>query len=149
MAQTASPPGSSMQTYALRLRPGQDLKKELQRFVDEQKIAAACILTGVGSLQKTTLRLANQETYHVYEQKMEMVSLVGTLSTAGSHIHLSVSDSTGATIGGHLVDGCEIYTTAEIVIGVLPQLRFAREPDATYGYQELVIYPAEKQKIKK
>jgi predicted DNA-binding protein with PD1-like motif len=70
------------------------------------------------------------------------VSLVGTLSTNGSHLHLAVSDSTGRTIGGHLLDGCRVYTTAEIVLAELPQLDFRRETDATFGYQELVVRPA-------
>ena len=52
-------------------------------------------------------------------------------------LHLAVSDSTGRTIGGHLLDGCRVYTTAEIVLGELPQLEFRREADATFAYQEL------------
>ena len=35
-----------------------------------------------------------------------------------------------------------MYTTAEIVLGELTQLAFRREPDATFGYQELVVWPA-------
>jgi predicted DNA-binding protein with PD1-like motif len=130
-----------MQVHALRLKPGQDLKIELQKFVTENKIGASSIITCVGSLQKATLRLANQPDYTTYEQKMEIVSLVGTLAEEGSHVHISVSDSTGTTIGGHLVEGCIIYTTAEIVIGVLPNYRFAREQDEASGYKELKIYP--------
>lgn len=141
-------PSSSMQVYALRLKPGQDLKVELQQFITQQKIEAAAIITCVGSLQKATLRLANQNNYQVYEQKMEIVSLVGTLATEGSHVHISLSDSTGTTIGGHLVEGCQVYTTAEILIGVLPELRFARETDEASGYKELKVY-ARKKKGKK
>lgn len=147
-AMAQSVPGSSMQVYALRLKPGQDLKTELQQFIAVHKIEAAAIITCVGSLQKATLRLANQNTYQVYAQKMEIVSMVGTLSTEGLHVHLSLSDSTGTTIGGHLVEGCIVYTTAEIIIGVLPDLRFAPEADETGGYKELTIYPR-KQKGKK
>jgi hypothetical protein len=139
-------PSSPMQTYALRLKPGQDLKTELLAFVQEHQLQAACILTCVGSLQKATLRLANQSDYNMYEKKMEIVSLVGTLALEGSHLHISVSDSTGATIGGHLVEGCQVYTTAEIVIGILPGYRFAREQDAISGYKELKVYPFKKQK---
>lgn len=55
------------------------------------------------------------------------------------HLHISISDSTGKTIGGHLVEGCQIYTTAEIVIGEARGLIFSREKDAETGYQELRI----------
>jgi uncharacterized protein len=146
MSQTVPVPYSSMQVLALRLSPGQDLKAELQQLVQQRGIPAACILSCVGSLQKATLRLANQENYRVYAQKMEIVSLVGTLSVEGSHLHISLSDSTGTTIGGHLVEGCEIYTTAEIVLGILPEYRFARETDPASGYKELKVYPVEKTK---
>ena len=98
----------------------------------------------MGSLTVATLRLANQEGPTVYQGHFEIVSLVGTLSVNGSHLHLAVSDSTGRTIGGHLLDGCRVYTTAEIVLGELPQLEFRRETDATFGYRELVVRPVMK-----
>ena len=53
-----------------------------------------------------------------------------------------MSDSTGRTLGGHLLDGCRVYTTAEIVLAELPALVFSRETDATFGYKELVVQPA-------
>ncbi len=134
-------PASPLQVYALRLGPGQDLRTALQQFVAEKKLEAACIVTCVGSLQKTVLRLANQDHHTSFEGKREIVSLVGTLAVTGSHLHLSVSDSTGITLGGHLVEGCQVYTTAEIVIGILPAYRFTREPDPKSGYQELKVYP--------
>ena len=101
------------------------------------------MLTCVGSLTDVTLRLANQEGPAHYHGHFEIVSLVGTLSaTGGAHLHLSVSDSTGRTLGGHLLDGCRVYTTAEIVLAELPALTFTREADPTFGYQELVVRAA-------
>ena len=135
-------PTSTLKTYALRLRPGDDLRQQLTAFVQAHHIVAGTMLTCVGSLTVATLRLANQEGPTEYRGHFEIVSLVGTLSTNGSHLHLAVSDSTGRTIGGHLLDGCRVYTTAEIVLGELPALEFGRETDATFGYQELVVRPA-------
>ena len=135
-------PHSALKTYALRLRPGDDLRQQLITFVQAHHILAGTMLTCVGSLTVVTLRLANQEGSAVYRGHFEIVSLVGTLSVNGSHLHLAVADSTGRTIGGHLLDGCRVYTTAEIVLGELPQLEFRRETDATFGYQELVVKPA-------
>ncbi len=125
---------------ALRLIPQQDLKVELDHFARQQAIEAACILTGIGSLTQATLRLANQSQARVYAEKFEIVSLAGVLSRHGSHYHIALADETGQTIGGHLLEGCLIYTTAEIVIGVLPALSFTREYDETTGYKELVIH---------
>ncbi|MFD2787823.1 PPC domain-containing DNA-binding protein [Hymenobacter rubripertinctus] len=133
---------SSLRTYALRLRPGQDVRRELLAFVQQQNLKAACLLTAVGSLTTATLRLANQEGPTVYQGHFEIVSLVGTLAVSGSHLHLSVADSTGRTIGGHLLDGNVVYTTVELVIGELPELEFSRETDPTFGYRELTVRPA-------
>ena len=129
----------TMKTYSFRLRPGQDLKRELDAFVQREHIEAGALLTCVGSLTDVALRLANQTEPTVWQEHFEIVSLVGTLSTNGSHVHLAVSDSTGRTLGGHLLEGCKIYTTVELVIGVMLDISYTREPDPTYGYRELVV----------
>lgn len=126
---------------AIRLKPQQDLKVELDLLTRKQDLAAACIITCVGSLAQATLRHANQPTGAVYQGPFEIVSLTGVMSIDGSHYHLSIADATGQIIGGHLLEGCLIYTTAEIVIGVLPHLSFRREYDASTGFKELAIYP--------
>jgi predicted DNA-binding protein with PD1-like motif len=130
-----------MQALALRLHPHQDLKIELDTFARTHQLEAACVLTCVGSLRKAVLRLADQPGVVEFEQKFEIVSLTGTLSQRDAHYHISLSDSTGRTLGGHLWEGCLIYTTAEIVIGVLPGTRFVREFDPDSGYDELVVQP--------
>ncbi len=129
-----------MQVYTIRLLPGQDLKNELESFVKDQRVEAGFILTCVGSLTAVNLRLANQEAGEKYEGHFEIVSLVGTLSTNGSHLHASIADSTGKTTGGHLLEGCTVYTTAEIVIGSLPDMVYRREPESASGYNELKVY---------
>ncbi|MBC8109460.1 MAG: DNA-binding protein [Verrucomicrobia bacterium] len=128
-----------MKVVALRLKPTQDLKVELQKFIDANKIQAACVLTCVGSLQKAKIRFANQENYTDMEGKFEIVSLVGMFSVNGSHVHISVSDSTGKTLGGHISEGNLIYTTAEILLGIMPEYNFKREDDPESGYKELKI----------
>ena len=139
-AQSAiSAQSSSMTTLSFRLRPGQDLKLALDELVQHNRITAGTLLTCVGSLTDVALRLANQDEATHYRGHFEIVSLVGTLSANGSHVHLAVSDSTGRTLGGHLMAGCKIYTTAEIVVGLLPDVIFTREPDPTFGYRELVV----------
>ncbi|HEY9644497.1 MAG TPA: PPC domain-containing DNA-binding protein [Coleofasciculaceae cyanobacterium] len=130
-----------MDAVALRLHPQQDLKAELEAFVQAQELEAACVITGVGSLTQAVLRFAGQPNGILLKEKFEIVSLTGVMSRHGSHYHVSIADSTGRTLGGHVMPGCLIYTTAEIIIGILPQLSFRREPDTLTGYRELVIYP--------
>ncbi len=128
-----------METYALRLRPNQDLRHELEAFAAAHNLRAAFVLTCVGSLRHAALRLANKPDTTHYEDKFEIVSLVGTLSNDGPHLHISLSDGTGRTIGGHLQPGNLIYTTAEIVIGELGDKVFSRPIDPETTYDELEI----------
>ncbi|MCB1226486.1 MAG: DNA-binding protein [Verrucomicrobiales bacterium] len=130
-----------MKTHALRLRSGEDLKAALDALVRQHEWPAACVLSAVGSLSHVRLRYANQPEAEVIEGPHEMVALSGTLGPDGSHLHLAVSDSAGRTQGGHLMEGSLIYTTAEIVLGVLEDQVFAREIDPQTGYRELVISP--------
>jgi predicted DNA-binding protein with PD1-like motif len=111
---------SVTRSYAFRLRPNQDLKKELQRFIDEKQIAAACVFTCVGSLTSVNIRYANQEAETSLTGHFEIVSLVGNIDfqnqseeseKGSSHIHIAVSDELGATVGGHLSTGNIVYTT--------------------------------------
>ncbi len=125
--------------HAFRLKPGDDLKQSIVKYVDESKITAGYIITCVGSLTDYHIRFANKSVGTKGNGHFEIVSLTGVLSTEGSHIHISVSDSTGKTIGGHLMDGCTVYTTAEIVIGEDKTRIFTREVDSTFGYKELKI----------
>jgi predicted DNA-binding protein with PD1-like motif len=128
-----------MKLHAFRLLPDQDLKEESNKFVKLKNIKAGFILTCVGSLKTATLRLADENIIKTFEEKFEIVSLVGTLSTSGNHLHVSLADKNGKTIGGHLKTGCLIYTTAEIVIGETDKFKFKREFDEKTGFKELVI----------
>ncbi|MDB5481924.1 MAG: DNA-binding protein, partial [Caulobacteraceae bacterium] len=42
---------------------------------------------------------------------------------------------------GHLAHGCVVNTTAELVIGELPQIEFRRPLDSATGYNELSVQP--------
>ena len=130
-----------MKTYALRLHPHEDLKQALEVFRQEQDLQAGLVLTCVGSLRRAALRMADQPDTTMLEGKFEIVSLVGTLSPDGPHLHISISDGTGQTVGGHLQTGALIYTTAEIVLGELEDVTFRREVDPETGYDELSARP--------
>jgi predicted DNA-binding protein with PD1-like motif len=130
-----------MITYALRLKPGEDISITLDTFAIEHQIQAACVLTCVGSLRKAVLRYANQSQVVTLDGKFEIVSLTGVLSMHGSHFHIAISDGEGRTLGAHLIAGSEIYTTAEIVLAEIPELRFLRTFDPLTGYPELDIQP--------
>jgi predicted DNA-binding protein with PD1-like motif len=129
-----------MQAFTFRLKSGQDLLNEIESVVVEKNIQAGCVLSAVGSLTHATLRLANREYHSEYDGYFEIVSVTGTVSTHGSHLHISISDGDGKTIGGHLVPGCKIYTTAETVLAIFDNVIYKREFSEDSGYDELVIY---------
>src|SRR4051812_44472627 len=122
-----------MRTFAFRLHPGRDLKRELIAFAERHALAAPVVLTCVGSLQQLSLRFAHASEATVRTGFFEIVSLVGCVDPPRGHLHLSAADENGVVVGGHLMDGCEVYTTAEVVIADLPGVRFRRELDPTYG----------------
>lgn len=124
---------------ALRLAPGQDLKRELLDWAARGQHAAACVLTCVGSLSVAHLRFAGRDQGTSLTADLEIVSLAGTIGQGSAHLHLSVSDPEGRVWGGHVLEGCRVRTTAELVLGVLPGLVFTREHDPATGYAELVI----------
>ncbi len=131
-----------MRTRTIRLKPGQDLYAELDRFVRSGGVEAGCVLCSVGSLTHARLRLANRDTLSDFGGHFEIVSLTGTLSTHGSHLHMSISDEDGRTLGGHLAEGCIVYTTVELVVAIFDDVIYRREllPNDS-GYEELVVVP--------
>lgn len=130
-----------MDVFAIRLNPGNDLKQGLGEFVQAQQIQAGFILSAIGSLTQAKLRLADQPVSTVFHQRFEILALNGTLSMDGMHLHMAIANTQGSVIGGHVDQGCLIYTTAEIVIGTSSALQFTREFDPQTGFHELKINP--------
>ena len=128
-----------MKIHAFRLLPGQDLKQEIQAFAHRNNIRAGWIATCVGSLTQVHLRFADQPDGSLFTGHFEIVSLVGTVSIHGCHLHLCISDERGRSTGGHLLEGNSVYTTAEVVMGETGGLEFLREADAETGWKELRV----------
>jgi predicted DNA-binding protein with PD1-like motif len=130
-----------MKIHALRLLPGSDLKQSLLLLAKEEKLKAAFILTCIGSLEEAAIRMAGDGEVKQFADKLEILSLNGTFSSRGGHFHIVASDKNGRVTGGHLMDGCIVYTTAEIVVGEAPGIEFRRAEDIETGYKELKITP--------
>ncbi|MEM7726546.1 MAG: PPC domain-containing DNA-binding protein [Cyanobacteria bacterium P01_A01_bin.45] len=129
----------SIQALAIRLRPGSDLRRELQELVKQEKISAGTIIGAVGSLSKVCLRFAGREEHTILPGRHEILSLSGMLGEDGIHLHMMVANSEGECKGGHLVDGCCVYTTLELAIALLPNIQFQRVLDQETGYKELFV----------
>lgn len=130
---------SSGRYHAFRLKPGQDLKQELTRFLEQKEIKACAVVTCVGSLTQANLRFANVSEGRIVEGPLEIQSLVGCGGKGTWHLHLSVADREGKMTGGHLLDGNLVRTTTEIVLVELSDLEFERLHDPETGYKELQV----------
>ena len=115
------------------------MKKEIQAFADANNIEAAWVITCVGSLTNYYIRFANKKTGSRGSGFFEIISLNGTVSKNGSHLHICLSDGDGKTIAGHLLDENIIYTTAEIVLQSTDEFIFTREQNAVTGWKELQV----------
>jgi predicted DNA-binding protein with PD1-like motif len=129
-----------MKTLPIRLTPGQDLRATLEAAVLAQNCRAAFVLSGIGSLSTAGIRLAGAAQPTRLTESMEILTLSGTVAASGdktaSHMHMAISTATG-----HVAPGCIVLTTAEVLLALLPDWQFTREPDAATGYDELVIRP--------
>lgn len=134
--------GSRARFFCLRLLPGQDLLDELRRWIAKTGLRAGYIAGAVGSLSQAGLRFAGKPESRVETGCFEVVSLIGTLDAKNEHLHMTISDSEGRVTGGHVMEGCLVRTTMELVIGVLADVVFAREPCPLSGYEELKVYPS-------
>lgn len=138
--------------HAVRLDPGADLVSALQtsarQAMTSTNTLSAFVLTAVGSLSQVTLRMANatsgdHEDLNTWNERLEIVSLVGTFSADSSkHLHMTVADAKGRAFGGHLVQGT-VFTTLELVLGTIGCVKFERTLDDRTGYRELVVSQTE------
>ncbi len=128
-----------MALLPLRLPPGVDLKSELLRHVVERRWSAAMVLSGIGSLAQTRLRLAGQASCLELSGPVEILTLAGTLGADGAHLHAAVADADGRVVGGHVGAGCIIRTTAEVLLLEARGWQFSRQRDPATGFDELVV----------
>lgn len=129
-----------MESLPLRLSPGTDLRASLEDAVSSRSCAAAFVVSGIGSLRDARLRFAGAREPETLRGDLEILSLAGTVASNGSHLHMSVADSEGRVRGGHVVHGCTVRTTAEVLLLLLSDWSFTREPDPATGFAELVVH---------
>lgn len=125
--------------YVIRLKRNDDLKRSIVRYCKDNNILAGCVISGVGCLSKANIRMAKAETTMEKEDDFEIVSLMGTIADNGVHIHICLSDKTSKCYAGHLLEGCIVNTTCEVVIHSIDNYSLTREFDESTGYKELVI----------
>jgi predicted DNA-binding protein with PD1-like motif len=128
-----------MKVMPIRLAPGSDLRLSLEQVLADHGEQAGWVLCGIGSLSVAPLRLAGQEKLTILEGDLEILTLAGSLSIDGAHLHISLANRNGQVNGGHLAIGAMVRTTAEVLVAMLPSWSFSREMDPDTGFKELMI----------
>ncbi len=126
----------------LRLPPGVDLRGELERLAQADPEFCGFIVCGIGSLESPVLRFADQDEGIVLAGPQEVITLSGSVSGDGAHLHLVVADAQGHSLGGHLCHGSRVRTTMEILLLGPEGWQLGRELDAATGHLELTISPS-------
>lgn len=124
---------------AKRLHYGDDLLKEIKKIAEEEKLQAAVVVSSVGCLTKLRVRDASGVTIQEVNEDCEILSVNGTVSALRTHLHIACSKEDLRTVGGHMVEGCIINTTCELVLMELPNICFGVEQDKSTGYDEIIF----------
>lgn len=122
-----------------RLKRGSDLLVEIKKIAIEEDLKAAVVLSSVGCVSKLKVRDAGGVNFREVNENCEILSLNGTVSAKRTHLHVAFSKEDLSAIGGHLVEGCIINTTCELVIQELSGYEYDVEFDKETGYDELIF----------
>lgn len=122
-----------------RLETGSDLVREIERFCLEQNVLAAQV-TVIGAVRRARYAYYEQDDHRYNELEStthhEIVGFVGNVSLRDDrpflHAHATFADADGATVGGHLLPGIEVFA-AEVMIRELGGVTLVRQPDAETG----------------
>ncbi len=128
-----------MRTICKRLHRGNDLLLSIKNICREEHIKAGVVLSSVGCILSGRVRDASGVTIREINEHCEILSLNGTVSENRCHLHIALSKEDLSSVGGHLVEGCIINTTCELVIGILEQWSIGVEYDPETGYDELIF----------
>lgn len=128
-----------MDYFVFRLKKGDDLRLKIMEFAAENGISSGAIISAVGSVSEVRIRKADGVNEYFEVRDYEIISLSGTISQDGPHFHIGLSDVYLNTIGGHLLSGTKVKTTAEIVIMKFDKYSLSRKFDESSGYHELEV----------
>ena len=146
--------GALGRVMAIRLGPGCDLLKSLERIAKRESLRSAVVLSGAGSLGQITLRnvrlfpeefpiVDRNRIYTPKKEPLELLSLSGNIAMRDGesyvHCHVTVSSGldNGQAYGGHLTEGCIILSFCEVIIAEIEGFEMKRSADPETGALEL------------
>jgi uncharacterized protein len=125
--------------FAGRLETGSDLVAEIERFCLEREITAAQV-TVIGAVRRARYAYYEQSGHRYLELETEahheIVGFIGNVSLRDDkpflHAHATFADASGATVGGHLLRGIEVFA-AEVMIREMRDVSLIRLHDEETG----------------
>jgi predicted DNA-binding protein with PD1-like motif/glutaredoxin len=113
-----SPLPNALLSQPLHLDPGADLRRSLEQLALERG-ASGFALSVVGNLSQACFQCPGKAAPTVLRGELEIITLSGTLSPQGVHLHLSFSDADCRVWGGHLEPGSLVLKGADLLVGWL------------------------------
>jgi predicted DNA-binding protein with PD1-like motif/glutaredoxin len=107
-----------MQALPLHLAPGSDLRRGLEEFALAQA-ASGFVIGVVGDLSRAAFQCPGQPQPTVIEGDLKIITLNGTVTPQGVHLHLSLSDGACQVWGGHLEHGSQVRKGADLLVGLV------------------------------
>ena len=108
--------------FLIRLMPGEEVVASLQRFCEQQQLTGGFI-SGLGAASEVEYGYFHLETkqYSKFtKQHVEVTNLSGNIAVDRLHLHVTVGDSAGQALAGHLMR-CVADPTMEIMITPFPK----------------------------
>lgn len=121
-------------TVLARLTTDEDLLEAVTLQAKRSRITAGFFML-IGTLKEAKLGFYRQGKYETIEVDgpLEIVSCMGNISVKEQelvvHAHVSVSNEKGEVLGGHLLAGCIVSLTGELIMVETPDIRLQRKFD--------------------
>ena len=124
-------------TIFVRFSEGEDLIKAIE-ITAKQKNVNAAVFSLIGTLKNAVLGFYKNQRYIPIRKTgpLEIASCTGNISIKETgelviHGHIVVSDNEGAAYGGHIMEGCVVAATAELVLHAVESGKLVRKFDET------------------
>ena len=108
--------------FSARLDRGKDLFQSLETIVKNKGLSGG-VFWVIGTLSAVKLAFYNGKDYDFIERTgdWELVSCTGNIAIKDSgevviHAHAVVSDKEGGCVGGHVLEGCLVAYTCDVMI---------------------------------
>ncbi len=107
-----------MRALPIHLEAGSDLRASLEHLAASEQ-SSGFVLSVVGNLSQASFACPGLDEPTVLRGELEIITLQGTLSPQGVHLHLSFSDPGCQVWGGHLEHGSLVLKGADLLVGFL------------------------------